>query len=121
MAIFGCAKNMCTQIDFPQLRHVIYNDQIRIEVDYPANPGGQQIGEVHPRVIQRLIESSANGVRDLSPDEVGVEVVEIEVEVRKGGGDNPAELQSAVRGGDEVEHDVLRAGSVLEHREYAGY
>ena len=48
-------------------------------------------------------------------------MVKIEVEVRKSGSDNLVELRSAIRGGDEVEHDVLKARNVLEHRENAGY
>lgn len=119
MTILGRAQNVRSQIDVPELRHIIHHDQIGIEVDYAPDAGRQEIGQVHPRVIEGLVESSADGVRDLSPDDVGVKVVKVEVEVRERGGDNPEELRLAVRGGDEVEHHILRARGVLQHREYA--
>lgn len=119
VAILRRAEHVLTQIDVPQLRHVIDDDQVGVEVDDSPDAGGEEIGEVDPRVVERLVQSSANGVGDLALDDVDVEVVEVEAEVRESGGDDSAEFCAAL-GRDEMEDDVLRARGVLKNGEYAG-
>ena len=110
----------------PELRHVIDDDQIGVEVDYAANTGRQEIRQVDPRVVERLIQRSPNGVGDLSDHQVGIEVVEVEAQVRERRRHDAAETIVGTAAavvpvrGDEVENDVLRARSVLEDGENTG-
>jgi hypothetical protein len=46
-------------------------------------------------------------------------VVEPEAQVREGRGDDAAEIVVAALGDNEMEHDILRARSVLEHQEHS--
>ncbi|KAJ8621197.1 hypothetical protein MRB53_029726 [Persea americana] len=119
MAVLGRPEDMGAEIYRPELGHVVYDDEIRVEVDDPSDPRWEEIREVDPSVVEGLIEGSANGGGDLALDEIAVEVVEAEVEVREGVEDGVAELGAAV-GGEEVEDDVFRAGGVLEDGEDAG-
>lgn len=120
VAVLGSTQDMCTQVDTPQLRHVIYYDEIGIEVDNATNGGGQEIGEVDPGIVQWLIESSAYGGGDLALDEVGIEEVKMEVEVREGSGNDTTQLWATALGSDEMEHNILGTRSVLENGKHAG-
>ncbi|KAF3431984.1 hypothetical protein FNV43_RR26721 [Rhamnella rubrinervis] len=103
---------------FPQIDH----HHTRVEIARAATPKRRRedwVGEVDPRVVERLVQCSANGVRDLALDDVDVEMVEVEAEVWERGGDNSPEVAPAL-GRDEVEDDVLRARGVLQDGEDAG-
>lgn len=113
MAILRRAEHVLAQIDVPELLHVIDDDQVGVEVDDTTDARGEEIGEVDPSVVERLVESSADGVGDLALDDVDVEVVEVEAEVRESGGDYSPELRPAL-GRNEMEDDVLGAGGVLK-------
>ncbi|PON75384.1 hypothetical protein PanWU01x14_043510 [Parasponia andersonii] len=120
VAVLRGPDHVAAQVDGPELRHVVDDDQVRVEVDDAADARGEEVGEVDPRVVEGLVEGAPDGVGDLAADEAGVEVVEVEAQVREGGGDDAPEVGVPVRGGDEMEDDVLRAGGVLEDGEDAG-
>ncbi|RDY06915.1 hypothetical protein CR513_09038, partial [Mucuna pruriens] len=77
-AVLGRAEYTRVEVDAPQLRHVIHDNQVGVEVDDSPNRRRKYVAEVHPRVVQRLIQRTADRVRDLSAHEVRVEVVEVE-------------------------------------------
>lgn len=64
-----------------------------------------------------MIQGASDGRRDLSFDEVSVEVVEMEVEVRESGGNGAREFSSVSVRGDKMEHDVFRTSGVVENGE----
>lgn len=92
MTILGRAKYTRLQINIPKLGHVINHDEIGVQVDNPLNLLGQKIGEVHSRVIQRLVKRTSNRVRDFAAHNLRIEVVERESKVRKRGRDRTAEI-----------------------------
>lgn len=120
VTILWCSENARAEIDLPELRDVVDDDEIGVEVDDSSDGGREEIGEVDPGVVERLVEGAADGIGDLSADEVGVEVVEAEGEGGERGCDDAAELVAAVSCGDEVEDDVLWTGCVLKDGEHAG-
>lgn len=120
MAVLRRAEHVALEIDPPELGHVVDDDEIGVEVDYAADAGGEEIREVDPGVVERLVQGSPDGVGDFAEDEVGIEVVDVELEVRERSRDDAAEIGSATAVGDEVEDDVLGAGGVLEDGEHAG-
>ncbi|KAF1889975.1 hypothetical protein Lal_00025305 [Lupinus albus] len=91
VAIFRSAENVRTEIDLPEFR------DIGVEVEDSSDGGRKEIGEVDPCVVKWLIECTPNGV--------GIEVVEVKIEIRERGGDDAAELVAALSSCDEVEDD----------------
>ncbi|KAB1221114.1 50S ribosomal protein L20 [Morella rubra] len=108
-------------INRPELRHIAHNNNAGVEVDYASDVGGEKIGQVDSHIIEGLVKGLTDRVRDLVLDEVRVESVEVEAQVREGHGDNAAEVFGVAVGGDEVEHYVLWARRVLEDRGHPRY
>ncbi|EYU38129.1 hypothetical protein MIMGU_mgv11b008018mg [Erythranthe guttata] len=99
-----------------ELRDVVDDDEVGIEVDEAVDLLGEDVGEVYPGVVEGLVEGLADRFRDESADAGGVELVEFEVEVRECGF-NARKHVRLVADPQEMEDDVLRAGGVLEDRE----
>lgn len=79
MAILGGAKDCRIEVDGPELGDVIYNNEVRIQVNHPGELVREQIREINPGVIQRLVECAPNRYGYLVPDEAGIEGVNLEI------------------------------------------
>ncbi|PON40550.1 LOW QUALITY PROTEIN: hypothetical protein PanWU01x14_296860 [Parasponia andersonii] len=101
----------------PQLRNVVHHDQIRVEVDDPPDAGLEQVRQVVPGVVQRLLQRLPHRRRDQAPHGRGIEVVHLEVELGEGG---PHQGLEAALGDQEVEEDALRAERVMEDGMHGG-
>lgn len=124
MAVLGGTEDVGFEVDGPEIGYVVDHDEVGIEVDYAIDGNGDEVGEVDAGVVQGLVEGAPDGGRDFVFNEVCVEVVEVEGEVREGGQDGAAEISGVTAvsggGGEEVEDDVFRAGGVLEDGEDSG-
>lgn len=120
VAVFRGSEDVGIEVDSPELLHVVHDDEVGIEVDNAGNSGGEEIGEVDARVIERLVERSADGGGDEVANEGGVEAVEPKIEVRKGGDDGGVKVPEVSVDGEEVEEHVFRASGVLENGENGG-
>ena len=122
VAVLGGAEDAGVEGDGPELGDVVDEDEVGVEVDDAADGGGEEHGGVDAGVVEGLLEGAPDRGGDHAPHGVGVEEVDSESQVREGGGDRPAEgLGAAPAVRDEVEHDALRAGRVLEDRQDAGH
>lgn len=68
MAVLGSTENVMAEIRGPELSDVVDDDEIGVEVDDAADGAREEIGEVDASVVERLIESPANGGGDLAAD-----------------------------------------------------
>lgn len=121
MTIFWSSDDFPFHVDAPELGDVVDDDEVGVEVYDAFDVVGDGVGEVDSGIVQGLVEGLANGLGDLAADAVGVEAVDLHVEVGEGGVDAGEELRRVGVGGEEVEGEVLRAGGVLEHGEDGGH
>lgn len=113
MAIFRCSQYFVPQINSPQLSNIIHHNNIRIQVNHPLNLNRDNISQINPRVIQRLVQSLANRFRYLAPNPVRIKPVHPETEVRKRRLDAGMYL-GFQPGTEEMEHDVFGTRGVLQ-------
>ncbi|KAI3412300.1 Hexosyltransferase [Psidium guajava] len=103
----------------PEVADIVYDDEVRVEVDDPVDAGVEDVAEVVAGVVEWVLEGLADGGGDQVNDGVLPEDVDLEVEGRESGADEPTQDPGAGRvelRGDKVEEDVLGAGGVAEDR-----
>ncbi|KAF8683858.1 hypothetical protein HU200_044798 [Digitaria exilis] len=113
VAVLGRADGAAAEVGAPELGDVVDEDEVGVEVDDAAHAGLEEVGEVVARVVEGLLQSLPHRRGDEPSDAVGVEVVDLEPELREHGAD---EVPEARVGDEEVEEDALRAPGVLHHR-----
>jgi hypothetical protein len=106
---------------FPEAPDIVNGEYVGVEVDDPGYAGREEIGQVVASVVQRRLESGADGGGDEIGDELLAEDVDLEPKGWKGGGDKAAEERGGGVGGDEVKEEGLGARGVLEQGEDSGH
>lgn len=64
MAIFGRSHHPLVHIGAPQLGDVVDHDEVGVEVDEALDLVGEDVGEVDSCVVERLVQSLADGLGD---------------------------------------------------------
>ena len=119
MAILRSPDDTCPgQRRVPELGDVVDNDHVRVEVDDSVNAPVENVSEVVPSVVQRILESLSDRSRYQVDHRVFPENVYFEAQRREGRPDELTQHARARRvelGGDEVEEDVLGTRRVAEN------
>ncbi|PON53754.1 hypothetical protein TorRG33x02_304400 [Trema orientale] len=108
----------------PELVDVVDDDHVGVKVNDPVNAGIEDVAEVVPGVVQRVLQGLADRGRDEVDDRVLPEDVDLEPERRERGSDEltqDAGARPVELGRDEVEEDVVGARGVLQDGVYGGY
>ncbi|KAB8091424.1 hypothetical protein EE612_016897, partial [Oryza sativa] len=110
VAVLRRADGAAAEVGAPELGDIVDDDEVGVEVDDPAHAGLEEIGQIVAGVVERLLQGLPHRRGDEAADAVGVEVVDLELELREHGADEVAERRV---GDEEVEEDALGARGVL--------
>ncbi|PON52878.1 hypothetical protein TorRG33x02_307230 [Trema orientale] len=113
VAVLRRRQDPPSQIDGPEPGDVVDHHQVGVEVYHALHVLRDDLGQVHPRIVEWLVQGLADRLRDLAPDPVRVEPVDPEVEAREGGPDG-GEHATVEPGPEEVELHVLGTRGVLQ-------
>ncbi|OQU92739.1 LOW QUALITY PROTEIN: hypothetical protein SORBI_3001G400101 [Sorghum bicolor] len=113
VAVLGGADGAAAEVGAPELGDVVDEDEVGVEVDDAAHAGLEEVGQVVARIVERLLQRLPHRRGDEPADALGVEVVDLEPELRE---DRADEVPEARVGDEEVEEDALGAPGVLHHR-----
>uniref|UniRef100_A0A804R868 Uncharacterized protein n=1 Tax=Zea mays TaxID=4577 RepID=A0A804R868_MAIZE len=113
VAVLGRAHGAPAEVGAPQLGDVVHDDEVGVQVDGAAHARLQELGQVVARVVQRLLQRLPHRRGDEPADAPGVQVVDLEPELREHRADEVPEPRV---GDEEVEEDALGAPGVLHHR-----
>ncbi len=108
MAILWSTNGSRPQSGAPELDDVVHDNEIGIQVDYSLHTGLQNVGQVAPRVVQRMLQRKSHRCGDPKLHQRFIEVVDLESEEREGGEDERAEPCVSVPY-KEMEDHILRA------------
>ena len=117
VAVFRRADRFPPQFRAPELRNVVDDDEIRIQVDHSRDACFQQICKVISGVIERLFERLPDGAGDEIPHSLRIEVIHIELQFRERGSDEALETDFRHQ---EMEKHTLRALGMLKNRMNGG-
>lgn len=117
MAVFRSSDNSALKIDLPKVANVVDNNNVGIEVDGAGDVGREDVREVDTSIVERLVESVADGARDTATNTGRVKSIDTKVKVGKGGANGCEEIGRRRRGDKEVKGHTLRTGGVLEDGE----
>ncbi|KAL4038737.1 hypothetical protein IC575_002361 [Cucumis melo] len=74
---------LITQIHTPKLSNIINNNQIRIQINNSLNLRRQNLRQINPRIIQRLIQSLTDRFRYFPSNPTCVESINPKFQIRK--------------------------------------